>query len=190
MSHSPEPWHEHDHPTPNGWQRGFRAIRDADERVVAVAHATTRDGEPLPPGPENAERIVACVNACKDIPTKTLQWAIDGHMAIKVSVMAHGIVDDEGSGFFVVAPTVQGVVDACTKSLRHLWQPIETAPKDGATTPALLAWEGVAGIDIGWLEEGRPSGGADAWFGSHGTAFDPQPTHWMPLPEPPAKENP
>lgn len=62
------------------------------------------------------------------------------------------------------------------------WQPIETAPK----TDSVLLWNGVrvfegsinSGVwwsefDMGDYEQGMPEA--------------PQPTHWMPLPEPPRK---
>jgi hypothetical protein len=89
------------------------------------------------------------------------------------------------------------------------WQPIETAPKDGG--PFLLlytkrTWTDIRGnpvsfgpvrdyaekIEPAWLENGRliQAGTAhdiliecETWAGD-----DMRPTHWMPLPEPPAQE--
>lgn len=75
------------------------------------------------------------------------------------------------------------------------WQPIETAPNDGT-----LMWLCRSGDDyepsLGWWAEAVPSdedceydNGMDAgWFSQGG--FWPggdQPTHWMPLPEPPLR---
>jgi hypothetical protein len=59
------------------------------------------------------------------------------------------------------------------------WQPIETAPKD--ETPILgfvpSYHRGKGGISvILWME--------GAWY--DGRAFETEPTHWMPLPAPPA----
>ena len=88
------------------------------------------------------------------------------------------------------------------------WQPIETAPKDG--TPILLgrkaADEDDWGIStLGWWQDSEPDGvdcmGSDAGFIDYqvnnffpGRSFgaekhryrESQPTHWMPLPEPPS----
>ena len=78
------------------------------------------------------------------------------------------------------------------------WQPIETAPKDGQTL--LLGyfnkcnrWRTVRGqyfsqeqINAEWDEPGVPG-----WYETAENADDPpscwgiNPTHWMPLPEPP-----
>lgn len=57
------------------------------------------------------------------------------------------------------------------------WQPIETAPKDGAEI--LIGWPD--DVQIGWWERSR------GYFGWH-EASSPrtmQPTHWRPLPAPP-----
>lgn len=52
------------------------------------------------------------------------------------------------------------------------WQPIETAPKDGTV------------IDLWYPDFGRL---ADQWYDADdGWFVAPNPTHWMPIPEPPA----
>lgn len=61
------------------------------------------------------------------------------------------------------------------------WQPIDTAPKDGT---AIMAWcicqttgDGFFVSDLGFWEPRQ------LWLsGDHGPV---NPTHWMPLPEPP-----
>jgi len=87
------------------------------------------------------------------------------------------------------------------------WQPIETAPKDGTQ---VLGWT-PAGHDIVWyseIDQDRPDqpGTNPGWWGfygetapgrtpDHGFGGNPswywppqnQPTHWMPLPQPPAE---
>ena len=76
------------------------------------------------------------------------------------------------------------------------WQPIETAPKDGT---AVLLWGLWAGeingpdetprVDIGQFTDGRSDyAGNDWWQLLTGDAYAcwMQPTHWMPLPPPPA----
>lgn len=64
-----------------------------------------------------------------------------------------------------------------------MWQPIETAPKDGARG-LLLAKAGE------WVGEGYWSDYDDTWreVNNHGTdawGHPLDPTHWMHLPEPP-----
>lgn len=66
------------------------------------------------------------------------------------------------------------------------WQPIETAPKDG--TP-ILAWNGFSQQVIEYSESsvfGRRKWVFGECEGSYNARqeFD-DPTHWMPLPEPP-----
>ena len=61
------------------------------------------------------------------------------------------------------------------------WQPIETAPKDGAK---ILAYADGSMTVVYWLECG------DNWelaeSGSWAESGEWEPTHWMPLPLPPA----
>lgn len=59
------------------------------------------------------------------------------------------------------------------------WQPIETAPKDSTE---ILAWDGDE-IKIVWW------GGLNGWLFSDDW-IRVYPTHWQPLPEPPASPNP
>ena len=67
------------------------------------------------------------------------------------------------------------------------WQPIETAPRDG--TFLILAYycqRSAGGFEIGaWQTppDGRPSGWYTSGFRSLEAWLDP--THWMPLPDPP-----
>ncbi len=58
--------------------------------------------------------------------------------------------------------------------MNNEWKPMDTAPQDGTE---LLLYQEDAGIQVSWW-------GLDADTGSNGWyRFDP--THWMPLPEPP-----
>ena len=56
------------------------------------------------------------------------------------------------------------------------WQPIETAPKDG--TEMLAFWNRSNVYGIASFDDGR-------WADETGEVSAP--THWMPLPEPPAE---
>jgi hypothetical protein len=67
------------------------------------------------------------------------------------------------------------------------WQPIETAPKDGA---AILIWpaqSSFTGDDtISYVV--RWNDWKEAWIEASGEEYDTfYPTHWMPLPPPPKK---
>ena len=74
------------------------------------------------------------------------------------------------------------------------WQPIETAPKDGAL---VLLFEDISGGSIStgyWgylgihsIVDKKEGWCADGYVGDYQT-FD-KPTHWMPLPKPPVDNN-
>lgn len=57
---------------------------------------------------------------------------------------------------------------------KHKWQPIETAPK--IELAEVVLWNGKTVCAGSWWE--------GSWSTLH-DYIDPQPTHWMPLPEPP-----
>ena len=66
------------------------------------------------------------------------------------------------------------------------WQPIETAPKDGSRLLVTRApFTGKAPYKIVWWSSSTPKGWR--WRLSKLVRFNP--THWMPLPEPPAIRN-
>jgi hypothetical protein len=61
------------------------------------------------------------------------------------------------------------------------WQPIDSAPKDG--TPILIALG--TRMDLArWRRQDQ------CWEGPDSCAFSEQPTHWMPLPDPPVSASP
>jgi hypothetical protein len=64
------------------------------------------------------------------------------------------------------------------------WQPIETAPRDGARI--LLVRGDYIWLDDWWKGDGANSNWSSlvAWKQATGKTPDP-PTHWMPLPAPP-----
>ena len=59
------------------------------------------------------------------------------------------------------------------------WQLIETAPKDG--TRILTAYKGT-GLQINFWRDPSFQDAKNGWYCS---PIDVQPTHWLPLPEPP-----
>lgn len=73
------------------------------------------------------------------------------------------------------------------------WQPIETAPKD---VTSIIGWNGEYVSEMiwtyseddeghsGWCSSGHEYGGM--LYSLH-YVYDPEPTHWMPLPEPPSQ---
>ena len=73
----------------------------------------------------------------------------------------------------------------CCSCKRPLWQPIETAPKDGTSIlswPAQSAFTGDETISyvVRWNDWKQ------AWIEASGEEYDTfYPTHWMPMPEGP-----
>lgn len=71
------------------------------------------------------------------------------------------------------------------------WQPIETAPKDGTRilmavrgfVPAVAYWQNDRGVFDYLDAECMPD--ERAWQAMLANSFEWEPTHWMPLPEPP-----
>jgi hypothetical protein len=57
------------------------------------------------------------------------------------------------------------------------WQPIETAPRGGEP---ILLWSDDQGVCIGCHS-------GDVWWDNLYEPWRFEPTHWMPLPEPPIK---
>lgn len=67
------------------------------------------------------------------------------------------------------------------------WQPIETAPKD--PDDRIVLWDGY-NVFIGFWSNIRASvvRGGDGWLTDGLQGLMIAPTHWMPLPPPPAQE--
>jgi hypothetical protein len=78
-----------------------------------------------------------------------------------------------------------------------MWQPIETAPKDGTKVLAYIVANGVPYISVIWwrgeqfkdsMWKWRNALTDSATGGFADTLPNPGPTHWMPLPAPPKHE--
>lgn len=71
------------------------------------------------------------------------------------------------------------------------WQPIETAPKDG-TWILVNDGTGSAHPPVHVVHWSNPEwmGGPDTWvtmaIGPNPDTYEPNPTHWMPIPTPPS----
>jgi hypothetical protein len=64
-----------------------------------------------------------------------------------------------------------------------MWQPIETAPRDGTAVLCFRLLDGKPEIKTAYWRPDREAFGGEAW--SYFPSYPP--THWMPLPEPPEK---
>lgn len=72
------------------------------------------------------------------------------------------------------------------------WRPIETAPRDGTKVLLYCPTRGVVGgrwSDNRYAKTPRPywSNDLERLYGVQATRFD-QPTHWLPLPDPPTPD--
>lgn len=63
------------------------------------------------------------------------------------------------------------------------WQPIETAPRDWTK---VVGYDGNIAADINW--SGIVIDGPRWWVCHNDILSSMSPTHWMPLPEPPASD--
>lgn len=74
-----------------------------------------------------------------------------------------------------------------------MWQPIETAPKDG--TPILIGWAGGNFYDAVVIVAWRERGGVFRWqsletdWAAAAEDDDDPPTHWQPRPQPPLPDD-
>jgi hypothetical protein len=76
----------------------------------------------------------------------------------------------------------QAIARAIMAERERQWRPIETAPKDGT---AILLGHECAAFSGWWDDEYEWVDGETSMFGDL-TSYEP--THWMPLPQPPQSE--
>lgn len=81
-------------------------------------------------------------------------------------------------GCKVTAPNGETYNIPLTVTKPSRWQPIETAPKDEPVLVVEDQW-----ITVAWWFENKHMSGWD-----QGDTIVDNPTHWMPLPEPPESE--
>lgn len=88
----------------------------------------------------------------------------------------------EGVPYEPLWPTLEALITLARRGLASQWQPIETAPKDG--TRILVYRKGAKRYPLVSVDsfESVKWPWPPCWYHS---PSDEQPTHWMPLPEPP-----
>jgi len=114
-------------------------------------------------------------------------------MTDMIERVARAIADAEGEKDWTSDPygLFPALARAAIRTMRE-WQPIETAPTDGTRFLAYRSGDDPEDIGVVSIIHRHDPGGAlrnpkhnyETWvtdFGSPST----QPTHWMPLPEPP-----
>ena len=107
-----------------------------------------------------------------------------------LTARVEALLDEIDRDPILIAPTWENYREAVRAKLTDVltereWQPIETASKDGAP---VLGWSPEWGMRqpelIGWLDSFRYE--RAGWYTLDHHRFTKQPTHWMPLPDPPA----
>lgn len=120
--------------------------------------------------PETAsiiERLIACRDTLK---------VVEGQFAVNLQP-ERAVMADAANALDAYDKTMQRIAEAPspTPPAGDGWEPIETAPKDSS---AFIGWNGSVRQWTRWLE--------GEWW-SPESHFEWTPTHWRPLPTPPAK---
>lgn len=66
---------------------------------------------------------------------------------------------------------------------KNAWQPIETAPKDGTFVVTATKSNLVRAWDY-FPYPMKQKWDGSGWIAEDGRPYSPEPTHWMPIPEP------
>jgi hypothetical protein len=141
----------------------------ADQADVAEARERLADGDFI--GVEESEQF----DACRDVFRSFLTGWFYGHEMLTVALQDYDYFKRCWGNAQAASTPATG------------WQPIETAPKDGAWILGYGAHEdecgklGVPTTPIRWAY-------GDGWL--NGTYCPSYPSHWMPLPPPPGNEQP
>jgi hypothetical protein len=150
-------------------------MKERDEALAKLAEAERVSCKSCGGADTAAAANAQCYN-CRNKPHWELEdlraklAAAEGEIARAMAVLAPNMPES-------------GLEDACRQIKQMKWQPIETGPRDG--TPVLVWLERVFMGSQVQTAHFRPNVSV---IGSV-FAFDaPKPTHWMPLPEPPAEQ--
>jgi hypothetical protein len=124
--------------------------------------------------------LLACAAALRDY--KTLRWQ---DVDVRAMAAQYAALSEQ-------VKTARAQLDALRAATS--WRPIESAPRDGTVVDLWVKrWNHETDTFDGKRVTGcRACGGADLWLREYqqGMPANSRPTHWMPLPAPPAPEPP
>lgn len=155
----------------------MRLVREHDEGMAQVGYPPTTTFKP------HAQRATAEQPSGSDLTV-----ARERIYAVRTQIEAHrGSFGDEWDGYFAelvddLSAAISALATAeqpsCGQDARDAWQPIETAPHTGISVLLWQPWKSSRNCQtIGYY--------ANGWVDRFHEDLQPEPTHWMPLPEPP-----
>lgn len=177
-----------------------RALRARGEprfvRTVVCSMCAMEDDEPLvcdSPGCDNTARYITAEQVARGEPSEPTGWVVvetcslwawptigslhparaDAEETMARWRRESGDLDGERD-YFVAAVLTAGEPGEAIG-----WRPIESAPKDGTTILAWWYWEPNDAVTVRWDDDYR------SWVDTSREIYHP-PSHWMPLPDPPA----
>lgn len=140
----------------NQASEALRAIKNAGYVVNVAVGSLFQSAEPTDPQPTNNDLQHDIAVALKN---------------------RHQLGGCENNFHYLAEAALKAIEDA-GYSIEQGWQPIETAPKDGTL---ILALGPITSATVMWEPAHQCWASADNWPWE-----DFEPTHWRPLPEPPA----
>jgi hypothetical protein len=142
--------------------------------ATACIEAAIASGALVPASQLAAERE-RCAKAC-DNSSRAYEALVPSHRGLVLKHRTEGMAH----GARLAASKIRALEPASGEFVVG-WRDIRSAPKDG--TP-FLAWEGEErGPFKCWMHQGFST---DEYYWMDHQDSEPDPTHWMPLPEPPA----
>jgi len=134
----------------------------------------------IPPASEQAASAEKYPNTYRQPTAAEIKAEADAWKSLSVTEIAAG---NEGVAEYI--KQLEGQIRAPAGAVQA-WRDIETAPKD----TRVLIWSGQERYAAHWSQ--NPLTGDEAWivaeWGTEGDQALVRPTHWQPLPPPPAAE--